>query len=162
MPSLAVQNQASETTEGAALGAGAPVKSKLPKSERAMNGPSWIAEYERAVSGVIGNEWGFTQKDLHQLEGVIEKFCADRSNIDGWIRTTVTAFASSIDAKEVRFYSQHRPAGLLKWLNEGGARNGTNGHTNGTGKTGYMMHQGKMIDRATRKVVDPVTKEPIA
>ena len=149
--------------EGGTSGAEHAPMRNLPDSERRLNGPLWMQHYETAASSALGRKWTFNKKQLDNLLDVIGSRCEDKTRIEAWIDRVVAAFVGAVKDDKAAVWSSYQPAGLIRWFNEGGSvRSGTNGHTNGTGKTGYMMHQGKMIDRATRKVVDPVTKEPIA
>jgi hypothetical protein len=136
----------------------------LPRSERSLNGPLWIEHYQAAVTKATDGKrkWLFDKKQLSELEDVIAAHCDDRARIEPWIDRAVATFIAAVKSEKPGYWHSYQPRGLAKWFNEGGSLNGANGHTNGTtGKTGYMMHLGKMYDRATRKEVDPVTKEPI-
>src|SRR5580692_326706 len=91
----------------------------LPAWNISLNGPFWIEHYQQAATAALGRAWSFDKKQLHDLNDVIGVHCVDKTKIEQWIESVVTAFISATKG-EPKFWMAHQPRGLGKWLNEGG------------------------------------------
>ena len=128
----------------------------LPLSEVRLNGPAWIETYQAAASKALGGrKWVFNKKQLHDLNDLIGVHCVDKSRIDLWIAAIVAAFIEAVKDEKPGHYMAYQPAGLAKWLNEGG---GSKSKSNGASEVKPdIIHIGRRYKFIDGKYVDEET-----
>jgi hypothetical protein len=91
----------------------------LPRSERGLSGPAWLAAFTEGIASVTGRPCTAGRVYLGTLERIVTHHAParDATTACSWLRDEAKAFAKKWDGKHPA--KGLTPDGLERWLNEG-------------------------------------------